>query len=111
VHHPREQALVEPQAPLGWSPHVTRRTEVGGDGDGLSIGMVHIPHAVRRDVNLTCAVLDNGIHRFTEGQASPTTAPVFKVDGGLAEPDEQPARPGADGPLLGLRVRCAHACG
>jgi 2-oxoglutarate/2-oxoacid ferredoxin oxidoreductase subunit beta len=66
---------------------------VGGDGDGFSIGLGHIPHAVRRDVNITYAVLDNGIYGLTKGQASPTTAPDFKVDRGLAGPDERPLNP------------------
>ncbi|HEX7078942.1 MAG TPA: thiamine pyrophosphate-dependent enzyme [Candidatus Eisenbacteria bacterium] len=66
---------------------------VGGDGDGFSIGLGHIPHAVRRNVNLTYAVLDNGIYGLTKGQASPTTAPDFKRDRGLAGPDERPLNP------------------
>ena len=66
---------------------------VGGDGDGFSIGLGHIPHAVRRNVNLTYAVLDNGIYGLTKGQASPTTEPEFKHDRGLAGADEQPLNP------------------
>ncbi|MGE5176568.1 MAG: thiamine pyrophosphate-dependent enzyme [Hyphomicrobiales bacterium] len=66
---------------------------VGGDGDGFSIGLGHIPHAVRRNVNLTYAVLDNGIYGLTKGQASPTTAPEFKQERGLAGPDERPLNP------------------
>ena len=66
---------------------------VGGDGDGFSIGLGHIPHAIRRDVNLTYAVLDNGVYGLTKGQASPTTAPDFKRARGLAGPDERPLNP------------------
>jgi len=66
---------------------------VGGDGDGFSIGLGHIPHAVRRDVNLTYAVLDNGIYGLTKGQASPTSAQEFKRERGLAGPDERPINP------------------
>jgi 2-oxoglutarate ferredoxin oxidoreductase subunit beta len=66
---------------------------VGGDGDGFSIGLGHIPHAIRRNVNLTYAVLDNGIYGLTKGQASPTTAQEFKRDRGLAGVEERPLNP------------------
>lgn len=66
---------------------------VGGDGDGFSIGLGHIPHAIRRNVNLTYAVLDNGIYGLTKGQASPTTAQDFKRDRGLAGVEERPLNP------------------
>lgn len=66
---------------------------VGGDGDGFSIGLGHIPHAVRRNVNLTYAVLDNGIYGLTKGQASPTTEPEFKQERGLAGAGESPLNP------------------
>jgi 2-oxoglutarate ferredoxin oxidoreductase subunit beta len=66
---------------------------VGGDGDGFSIGLGHLPHAIRRDVGVTYAVLDNGIYGLTKGQASPTTDPGFKRDRGLAGVDERPLNP------------------
>jgi 2-oxoglutarate ferredoxin oxidoreductase subunit beta len=66
---------------------------VGGDGDGFSIGIGHIPHAVRRDVDLTYAVLDNGIYGLTKGQASPTSTQDFKRERGLAGQDERPINP------------------
>ena len=66
---------------------------VGGDGDGFSIGIGHIPHAIRRDVNLTYAVLDNGIYGLTKGQASPTTDPDLKRELGLAGATERPLNP------------------
>jgi 2-oxoglutarate ferredoxin oxidoreductase subunit beta len=45
----------------------------GGDGDGFSIGGGHIPHAARRNVDLTYIVMDNRIYGLTKGQMSPTT--------------------------------------
>ena len=36
---------------------------VGGDGDGFSIGAGHMPHAARRNVDLTYIVMDNSIER------------------------------------------------
>ncbi|MBN1247555.1 MAG: 2-oxoacid:ferredoxin oxidoreductase subunit beta [Anaerolineae bacterium] len=46
---------------------------VGGDGDGFSIGGGHIPHAARRNVDITYIVMDNNIYGMTKGQPSPTT--------------------------------------
>ena len=66
---------------------------VGGDGDGFSIGLGHLPHAIRRDVRVTYAVLDNGIYGLTKGQASPTTEESFKRSRGLAGPEERPLNP------------------
>jgi 2-oxoglutarate ferredoxin oxidoreductase subunit beta len=45
----------------------------GGDGDGFSIGGGHVPHAVRRNQNLTYIVMDNQIYGLTKGQLSPTS--------------------------------------
>ncbi len=46
---------------------------VGGDGDAFSIGMGHLPHAIRRNVNIMYIVMDNEIYGLTKGQASPTS--------------------------------------
>ncbi len=46
---------------------------VGGDGDGFSIGAGHLPHAARRDVDLTYIVMDNRLYSLTKGQPSPTS--------------------------------------
>jgi len=68
-------------------------TVIGGDGDGFSIGLGHLPHAVRRNVPVTYAVLDNGIYGLTKGQASPTSTMEFKRERGLAGTDERPLNP------------------
>ena len=46
---------------------------VGGDGDGFSIGAGHIPHAARKNIDITYIVMNNSIYGLTKGQASPTT--------------------------------------
>lgn len=46
---------------------------IGGDGDGLAIGGGHLPHAARRNVDITYILFDNAIYGLTKGQASPTT--------------------------------------
>jgi 2-oxoglutarate ferredoxin oxidoreductase subunit beta len=66
---------------------------VGGDGDGFSIGLGHLPHAVRRDVRFTYAVLDNGVYGLTKGQSSPTSSDEFKRVHHLAGAGDQPLNP------------------
>lgn len=51
---------------------------VGGDGDGLGIGGGHIPHAARKNPDITYIIADNGIYGLTKGQSSPTT-PLNRV--------------------------------
>ncbi len=46
---------------------------VTGDGDGVSIGGNHLIHAARRNVDITCVLLNNEIYGMTGGQAAPTT--------------------------------------
>jgi len=51
----------------------------GGDGDGFSIGGGHVPHAIRRNIDLTYLVMDNQIYGLTKGQLSPTSAKGTKT--------------------------------
>lgn len=46
---------------------------ITGDGDGLSIGGNHLIHAARRNIDLTCVLLNNEIYGMTGGQSAPTT--------------------------------------
>jgi 2-oxoglutarate ferredoxin oxidoreductase subunit beta len=46
---------------------------IGGDGDFFSIGTAHLPHAVRRNIDITCIMLNNFVYALTKGQISPTT--------------------------------------
>ncbi|OYD07815.1 2-oxoacid:ferredoxin oxidoreductase subunit beta [Paludifilum halophilum] len=50
----------------------------GGDGDGYGIGMGHLVHAVRRNIDLTYIVMDNQIYGLTTGQTSPTSKKGFR---------------------------------
>jgi 2-oxoglutarate ferredoxin oxidoreductase subunit beta len=74
-----------------------------GDGDAFSIGGNHFLHACRRNVDLTCIVMDNEVYGMTKGQPSPTTAPDW--DSKLA--------PGGTGlnPLQPLAVALAAGAG
>ena len=46
---------------------------ITGDGDGLAIGGNHLIHAARRNVDLTCLLLNNATYGMTGGQGAPTT--------------------------------------
>jgi 2-oxoglutarate/2-oxoacid ferredoxin oxidoreductase subunit beta len=46
---------------------------VGGDGDGYGMGLGHLLHAIRRNVDITYVVHNNQIYGLTKGQGSPTT--------------------------------------
>lgn len=46
---------------------------VAGDGDALSIGLGHLIHLIRRNVNVNILVLNNQIYGLTKGQYSPTS--------------------------------------
>ncbi len=50
---------------------------LGGDGDGFSIGAGHMPHAIRRNPDITYIIMDNNIYGLTKGQTSPTSAFQF----------------------------------
>jgi len=47
---------------------------ITGDGDCLAIGGNHLIHACRRNLDLTCLMLNNEIYGMTGGQVSPTTS-------------------------------------
>src|SRR5580698_4587774 len=43
---------------------------VSGDGDSLSIGLGHLCHAMRRNVNMLYVIENNGVYGLTKGQFS-----------------------------------------
>jgi 2-oxoglutarate ferredoxin oxidoreductase subunit beta len=65
----------------------------GGDGDGFSIGGGHIPHAVRRNLDLTYLVMDNHIYGLTKGQLSPTSARGTKTPSSVYGSLDEPVNP------------------
>ncbi len=46
---------------------------ITGDGDCLAIGGNHLIHACRRNLKMTCVMLNNEVYGMTGGQVSPTT--------------------------------------
>lgn len=45
----------------------------GGDGDGYGMGVGHLIHAIRRNINVTYIVHHNKVYGLTTGQAAPTS--------------------------------------
>ena len=48
---------------------------ISGDGDALAIGGGHLPHAIRKNPDITLFILDNNLYGQTKGQTSPTADP------------------------------------
>jgi 2-oxoglutarate/2-oxoacid ferredoxin oxidoreductase subunit beta len=65
----------------------------GGDGDGFSIGGGHVPHAIRRNLDLTYIVMDNQIYGLTKGQLSPTSPKGLETSTSLHGSLENPVNP------------------
>lgn len=65
----------------------------GGDGDGFSIGGGHLPHAIRRNPNLTYIVMDNQVYGLTKGQVSPTSPRGSKTPTSVYGSMEDPVNP------------------
>src|SRR5512134_1254258 len=65
----------------------------GGDGDGFSIGGGHVPHAIRRNLDLTYIVMDNQVYGLTKGQLSPTSPRGLKTVTSPYGSLEQPVNP------------------
>ena len=64
-----------------------------GDGDGFSIGGGHLPHVVRRNIDLTYIVMDNQIYGLTKGQLSPTSPRGLKTASSNLGSFEEPVNP------------------
>jgi len=65
----------------------------GGDGDGFSIGGGHVPHAIRRNPDLTYLMMDNHIYGLTKGQVSPTSPRGTVTPSSLYGSMEEPVNP------------------
>ena len=61
---------------------------VSGDGDSASIGLGQFAHAMRRGVNMTYIVENNGVYGLTKGQFSATSDKGSKSKKGVANSDE-----------------------
>ena len=61
---------------------------VSGDGDSASIGLGQFAHVMRRGVNMTYIVMNNGVYGLTKGQFSATADKGSKSKRGVANNDE-----------------------
>lgn len=66
---------------------------VGGDGDAFAIGAGHLPHAMRRNLDMAYVVMDNGIYGLTKGQMSPTSPLALKAKSTPYGSVDQPMEP------------------
>lgn len=73
-----------------------------GDGDCFAIGGGHVAPAVRRNIDLTLIVMNNGIYGLTKGQVSPTTPLGTKTKTTYYGAYERPFNP--------LEVMLAYGC-
>src|SRR6516164_3267850 len=60
---------------------------VSGDGDSASIGLGQFAHAIRRGVNMTYIVENNGVYGLTKGQCSATSDKGSKSKKGVLNTD------------------------
>ena len=76
-----------------------RYVGVSGDGDSLSIGLGHLCHAIRRNVNVLYVLENNGVYGLTKGQFSASADP-----GSLSKKGEANTMEAIDGCLLALSL-------
>src|SRR5262249_56917641 len=76
---------------------------VSGDGDSASIGLGQFAHSMRRGVNMTYIVENNGVYGLTKGQFSATADRGSKAKRGAINTDE-----GIDLVLLALQLRATY---
>lgn len=66
---------------------------IAGDGDSFGIGAGHLPHAARRNVDVTFILFDNSIYGLTKGQSSPLTPFAQKTNSHKKGNPDMPLNP------------------
>ncbi len=64
-----------------------------GDGDAYGIGVAHLIHAARRNIDIAYVVMNNQIYGLTTGQASPTSLVGAKTKSTPFGDIEEPVNP------------------
>jgi len=64
-----------------------------GDGDAYGIGVGHLVHMMRRNIDLTYIVHNNMVYGLTKGQATPTSAKGYKSPSTPFGAIEEPLNP------------------
>jgi len=75
---------------------------VSGDGDSLSIGLGQFGHAIRRNVNMTYIIENNGVYGLTKGQFSASADA-----GSRAKKGETNTLPAIDPASLAISLGCS----
>lgn len=65
----------------------------GGDGDIFSIGGNHATHTARKNIRMTCVIMDNFVYGLTKKQTSPTSPMGFKSKTDAWGAVDQPINP------------------
>jgi 2-oxoglutarate ferredoxin oxidoreductase subunit beta len=84
----------------------------GGDGDIVGIGLGHLIHAARRNLDVTVIMVNNMIYGMTGGQVAPTTPQEVKTSttpyGGFERPLDAVSLVASAGASYAARVTTAH---
>jgi 2-oxoglutarate ferredoxin oxidoreductase subunit beta len=72
-----------------------------GDGGGYGIGVGHLVHALRRNIDMTYLVHDNMVYGLTKGQMAPTSCKGYKSPSSPFGAIEEPLNPMAMALSLG----------
>lgn len=85
---------------------------VGGDGDGYSIGGGHLPHAARRNPDITYLVMNNNTYGLTKGQVSPTSMVPLASVGARIDPKRWKTTPygNTENPINPVALAIAMDC-
>lgn len=85
----------------------------GGDGDIVGIGLSHLIHAARRNVDIAVIMVNNMIYGMTGGQVAPTTPPAARTTttpyGGFERPLDAVRLVVSAGACYAARWTTAHA--
>lgn len=66
---------------------------VFGDGDGFSIGLGHVLHMIRRNIDVNVLFINNRVYALTKGQYSPTSDKNFITKSSPFGSIEEPINP------------------
>jgi 2-oxoglutarate ferredoxin oxidoreductase subunit beta len=73
--------------------HGIRIMAVHGDGDGYGMGLGHMLHAIRRNLNIVDVVQNNRVYGLTKGQYSPTSSPGMRTPTSPEGAIDRPVQP------------------
>jgi 2-oxoglutarate ferredoxin oxidoreductase subunit beta len=78
LHTTHGRALAYATGAKAWNPDL-KTVVFMGDGDGSGIGGNHLIHAARRNIDLTCILVNNLNYAMTGGQVAPSTSHMSRT--------------------------------